>query len=461
MAGTRDLRSVDGIWWVLTVASVLPFWSAGLLALTDWPHHLASAAVALAYEDPARHLSDFYVLNLSPRPYLGLTYLLVGLGRVMPLAWAGKVVLTLYGLSWCVAVRSLVRAGRGRDPRLAWFGPLFVHSWALAYGFVPFVSALPPAIFAVAQLRRLVDRSSPWGWALLLLSYGVSALMHPLGVAVAVIASLGLLTAPEVTARVRLSWAGLVGSVGLWALWSAQQASLPAVRFMDAGIETAWRWTIKHRLVDFALAYLPGNLEYGLALVGLGALVAAIVQGRRAPVAPPDPLERAAWALVLVYALAPVNLAVFSLRMSLLAPRLIAPMWVFCLPLARGKSPRLCAAGAVAGLLYGGLITHTHRGFDATWGAQVATIVDRVPDGATVLPQVVLPKDSALNARTVRPPEAALHAYVLMAHAGFDPLLFSTPQGPVQVRAQAPSLEASYDAIWVQSSTTVRLDLAR
>ncbi|CAN0600471.1 unnamed protein product, partial [Laminaria digitata] len=145
------------VWLLLTVASVLPFCSAGLLALTDWAHHLASAAVVLDYEDSARGLAQHYRLALSPRPYMGLTYLLVGLGQIMPLEWAGKVVLVGYGVSWSVAIRALVRSAPSRDPRLAWFGPLFVHGWSLAYGFVPFVCALPPAIFAVAVLRRLMD----------------------------------------------------------------------------------------------------------------------------------------------------------------------------------------------------------------------------------------------------------------------------------------------------------------
>ena len=455
--GVRSPLGVEAVWLLLTVASVLPFCSAGLLALTDWAHHLASAAVVLDYEDSARGLAQHYRLALSPRPYMGLTYLLVGLGQVMPLEWAGKLVLVGYGVSWSVAIRALVRSAPSRDPRLAWFGPLFVHGWSLAYGFVPFVCALPPAVFAVALLRRLMDRSTFGRWLALGLSYGLSALMHPLGVAIAVVASVGLLSAPQARWRLRGRWAVIVGVTGLLGLFATRLVPLDGARFMDAGISTAWRWTIKHRLVDFALAYLPGNLDYLVGLVGIGALVAAIGWGRRQRPATPDPLERAAWALALVYLLAPVNLAVFSLRMSLLAPRLIVPLWVFCIPLVRGRRPRLCALGATAALAHAGLLAWTHHSFDAQWGPRVAQAQAALPVGAKVRAEVAPVQTSVLNARTVRPPEAALHVYALLGQAGFDPQIFSTPQSPIQVRSEAPAHRdrQAFDYRWVQTSTTI------
>lgn len=457
---TQD-SAVDLIWACLTLVSVLPFWSASLLALTDWPHHLASAAVVLNFDDPARHLGDYYRLALTPRPYLGMTYLLVGLGQVMPVGWAGKVVLSLYAVSLSVATRALVRATPGRDPRLAWFGPLFVHGWALAYGFVPFVCALPPAIYAVARLRRLVDHSASWSWLVLGLAYGASALMHPLGLAISVVASAGLVTSPRVTWRMRYAWVGVVGIVGLWALGSAHLDSTDGVRFMDLGISTAWRWTIKHRLIDFALAYLPGNLDYAVSVLGIGALVGALVLGRSSPRAGSDPLERASLAVISLYLLAPVNLAVFSLRMSLLSPRMIVPMWLFALPLARGRTPRLLLAVIVAVLGHSALLADAHRSLDQGWGPAVQTAIATTPKGATVLANVQMPTDSVLNARTVRPPEAALHAYVLIDRAGFDPGLFSTPQGPVHILDSAPAKTSStaYGAIWQQDATSIRLEV--
>ncbi len=459
---TQD-SSVDLIWACLTVVSVLPFWSAELLALTDWPHHLASAAVILSFDDPARHLSDYYRLALTPRPYLGMTYLLVGLGQFMPITWAGKVVLSLYAVSTSVATRALVRAAPGRDPRLAWFGSLFVHSWALAYGFVPFVCALPPAIYAVARLRRLLDHSDGWGWTVLAVSYGVSALMHPLGFAIAVVASAGLMSAARATWRTRFVWAGVVAGVGLWSLASAHLDSTEGVRFMDLGITTAWRWTIKHRLIDFALAYLPGNVDYVVSVLGIGALVWALALGRVRPQCEPDPLERASLAVIALYLLAPVNLAVFSLRMSLLSPRMIVPMWLFALPLVRGRTPRLLLVVVLAVVGHSALLAQTHRRLDQRWGPAVQTAIAQTPLGATVLANVAMPKQSVLNARTVRPPEAALHAYVLLDRAGFDPRLFSTPQGPVHILEAAPMATNSeaFDALWQQSATELNLEVLR
>ena len=57
----------------------------------------------------------------------------------------------------------------------------------------------------------------------------------------------------------------------------------------------------------------------------------------------------------------------------------------------------------------------------------------------------------------MRPPEAALHAYVLFGRADYDPLLFSTPQSPVAIRATAPAIDdaAAFDVRWVQTSTGI------
>lgn len=451
-AGARRVDEV--VFWLLTFASVAPFWSGDLLALTDWPHHLVSAQVVLDFADPARRLAEGYRVALAPRPYLGPTYLLMGLASQVGLQAAGKLVLSGYAVALCAGVRSLLRAG-GRDARLAWLAPLFVHQWALAYGFLPYVASLPPALFAVAQVRRLLDRASAARWAGLLALYVVCALMHPLGVLIAVVATCGLLLAAR--ARPPL-WAGVFGiwaAVGLWGLLSTAAVSRDGVVFMDLGIETAWRWTIKHRLVGFSLAYLPGNLDYIVGAAGLVALFGAALVGRREGRF--DPLEGAGAAMALLYLVAPVNLAVFSLRMSLLSPRLVVPTLLFALPLARGRAPRLAALGAVAALAHAGLLAKTHHDFSARWSGAVEAALGAIEPGAKVVPDVARPSVSALNPSTVRPPEEALHAYSMQV-AGFDGQLFSTPQGPLHILAGAATSSTTPTVRWVQREGTIRIE---
>ncbi len=66
---------------------------------------------------------------------------------------ANKLLLVGVALSWPLAIRSLLSA-LGRDPRAAAFAPLVFWNRALLVGFLPFVAALPLAVFAVAVTIR-------------------------------------------------------------------------------------------------------------------------------------------------------------------------------------------------------------------------------------------------------------------------------------------------------------------
>ncbi|MCB9647017.1 MAG: hypothetical protein H6730_10550 [Deltaproteobacteria bacterium] len=433
------------------LASILPFWVSPLLALTDWPHHLASAHLLERYGDGVER---FYALTATPRPYMGLALLLRALGAALSIPVAGKVVLSLYAAALALATRALVRAA-GRDPLLAWFGPLFVHAWSLAYGFVPYVLALPPALLAVAWWRRALDEQGHLRPTAALLCQVVAALFHPVGWAVSVVASAPLVARQPGRGR-KLAFASGALGVALWIATASVWSESAGLRHMDEQIETSWRFTIKHRLVDFVLAYLPGNLDYAVAALGVGALVLAVVLGRRR--GPRDPMELAFWALAITYVLAPFSLSAFGLRMTLLAPRLLQPAWLLALPLARGRiATPLAALGAIAALGHAGLLAHTHHTFGARWQGQVEAAVRAAPRGARVRPEVSPIQGSVLNPATVRPPEAALHAYVLFGRADYDPLLFSTPQSPVAIRATAPAIDdaAAFDVRWVQTSTGI------
>lgn len=460
--GRADRLEADAVLVVLTAVVVWPFQGAGLLALTDWPHHLASAAVLRDFADPARHLADHYLPALALRPYAGLTYVLLGLARVFDIETAGRVALSLYAVALVLAVRALVRSAPGRDPRLAWFGPLFVHGWALAYGLVPFVASLPFALFALAAARRCVDRVTParslgWGGAIL-----AAAFFHPLGFGLATAASAPV--ALRLSRRARLGWAVGTGLVGLWVA-VAGRLGPDGGRFMDVRIETAWRWRIKHKLMDYAVSYLPGDLDSAVAALGLGALVGlgalgarrALRDGLGPALRRADPLVHAALGVAVVYLVAPVNLAAFGLRVSLLSPRLIVPMWLCAIPAVAATGPRVrrwAGAGALAAVLQAGLLASTHRDFDATWGSTVRAAVAAIPVGDAVRPEVTRDVPPALNPGLVRPPQESLHIYGLLGRAGFDPGLFSTPQSPVRVRGEPPR----YRAVWRQSGGRVRVD---
>ncbi len=433
---------------LLIVASIVPFWCAELLALTDWSYHLAGAAIAAA---PERFSGD-YQIALAPRPYLGLTYALVLLGRLMPLTVAGKLVLSAYALGLSLAARSLVMAA-GRDRRAAWLAPLFVHSWPLAYGFVPYVLSIPPALWALASLRRIDDRPSNRRWAALFAAQLLAALMHPLGWGVCAFTSLFVL--PDRSSDKR-RWILGTALIAAFVVIAPQLARPADVRLIDQSIETGWRLGIKHKLLSYSIAYLPAHWDAAVAWVGAAALALGLIQSRGARA---DKLERAFWAMGALYLLAPVNLVALGLRVSLLSPRFVVFWALLALPLLRAKPKVWAPLGACAALGQAALLAHVHWSFDRTWGAEVKAAITAAPSGSKVLPKVQPSKRSVLHRRLVRPPEEALHPYVLLGRASYNPQIFSTPQSAVRTRTSAPAPDEPqrFDVYWQQDERKIEI----
>lgn len=115
----------------LVLVAIVPFFAADLVLATDLPQHLAQAALA------QRGTQTPFVVDLTPRPYLLATHLLLALAPIGGLELAGRLVLLIYAVSLIWALRAVVDSSPARDPRRVWLAPLFIQSWPVAYGFLP------------------------------------------------------------------------------------------------------------------------------------------------------------------------------------------------------------------------------------------------------------------------------------------------------------------------------------
>lgn len=147
----RDPRRLFGLFLgVFAIANALPLFCVKHLPFTDLPEHVAAMAT-IARLLPGGGQAP-YVLELGKSQYL--LYHLLGalLTRVVGDAvLANQLVLTLVAVAWPLAMRRLLRA-LGRDERIALFAPMVFWNRALAVGFLPFIAALPLALFALAML---------------------------------------------------------------------------------------------------------------------------------------------------------------------------------------------------------------------------------------------------------------------------------------------------------------------
>lgn len=431
----------DGVLLGLLLIAILPFIAADRVLATDLPQHLAHAELA------RRGTQGPFVVDLTPRPYLLSTHLLLLLAPLGGLELAGRLALILYALGLVGGLRFVVDAAPTRDPRLAWIGPLFVQSWVVAYGFLPYLLGLPSVFFALGAARRL-RTDARGGWVLAMVGAIVAALYaHPVtGVLAFVLAQTQLYDLPKHRRTPPLFLAAVAaGAFGLTSLWAAPPPG--AVFETDLALQTWWRFSNKAKLLDYALAYLPGHLDLVAALPGALAIVTTFVLNRRR--GERDPLDRAMVALGLLYGVAPSDLALGGLRVSLLGPRLVLPLWLLLVVGIRGPLPRLVpmfTGLSTAALAL--LLSLQARTFATELGPPLRQVLGGIPPGAVVQAKVTPLREPLLHPGLVGPVEGHLVQLAYLHGAAAVEGTFTTRQAPVwRTGRPVPTV------VWVQTAT--------
>lgn len=147
--------------WCFAIAYViaLPFFLAPLFASRllpglDLPFHLAAADMLSKLGRPDSPYAPYYEGGLRLAPYAAHFIALVGLGKVMSLLTAHKLIVMAYVAGMPVAMASLLAVcRRSRIPALLAF-PL-AYNLTLHYGFISFALSLPVVLLLLAQMTRL------------------------------------------------------------------------------------------------------------------------------------------------------------------------------------------------------------------------------------------------------------------------------------------------------------------
>ncbi len=143
-------RFFRALFWVTTLASVVPLWCAEFLPFSDMPEQIAVIGTLRHLWDPNWHVEREYVVAFGQSQYL--LYHVIGalLSCVTGSAeLANRLLLTIVGIAFPLSLRSLLRA-LGRDERLAIFGVPAFWSRPLTMGFVPYVASVPAVLFGLA-----------------------------------------------------------------------------------------------------------------------------------------------------------------------------------------------------------------------------------------------------------------------------------------------------------------------
>src|SRR6516164_8546901 len=135
------LRYLSNLWILLllliAVGLLAPIWTVRYPPLVDYPNHLASAFVLAHLNDPAFHFSQFYASDWNTYPYLAMDLILVGLQHLMPIDWAGRVLLSLSILAVPAAAWFFVRQANPEEESLAFWSLLISNNvFFFLYGFL-------------------------------------------------------------------------------------------------------------------------------------------------------------------------------------------------------------------------------------------------------------------------------------------------------------------------------------
>jgi hypothetical protein len=138
----------------LTVISLIPVWAVHFPPLQDYPLHLLRAHIIAHYSAPSSHYYDTFVVSLFPIPYILTDYIVAGLALFLPVATAGKILLSVYVVLLPMSVFYLLRSIAPAKPILGFFGFLFIYNWHFAMGFMSFFFSFPLFLFAVGYWWR-------------------------------------------------------------------------------------------------------------------------------------------------------------------------------------------------------------------------------------------------------------------------------------------------------------------
>lgn len=371
----------------LTVLAIAPIWVVEHPPLQDYPYHLVRVHVLAHHDDPAFGYGDTFVVSAYPAPYVLADWLMAGLGRLVAVPVAGKLVLSLYLALFPWSLVYLARSVGDERGVLGLLGFLLVFNWHFHMGFVSYVLALPPALCAMGWWWRGRRDPTPRRIAVLALLALVTYLGHLYAFGVLGFVLL-LLSVTEARRLRAVAWtlAALAPALALLAgtlvrgLARAEGSQGPLLLLYG---------NLKRKLL-LAAGTLPSfSLAWETALFGLGvaAVLALAALAWRRGHRPSVPWLAAAGALGVLYLLLPDHVGrVFfvSNRVPLFALLLA----VVALPVPAAGRARAAVACALAGLA----LLHV-----ATLTARYREIDRRLADYAAALE--VLPADARVAFR--------------------------------------------------------------
>src|SRR5579872_2985478 len=153
------------LWLVLLAAlMLLPVWCVQQPPLLDYPNHLARTFVLTHLHDPSYHFANYFKSVWGPYPYVGMDLLLIAMQQFMPLAVAGKLLLSICILLFPLSLWWFLRNAAPGQQSLALFGCVLSYQSFFIAGFVNFQLGLSLACILMGYWYRYCKEPSRGRW---------------------------------------------------------------------------------------------------------------------------------------------------------------------------------------------------------------------------------------------------------------------------------------------------------
>lgn len=195
----RNHRLASVFLFLFALALLLPIWCVRFPPLLDYPNHLASSFVLAHLHSPQYDFAKYYSAEWGLKPYVTTDFLMGELGRIVPPAAAGKLVLSLGALGLPLAAWFFLRqVNPGEDAVALWF-LLAGHNIFFRYGFVGFYCSLGLVFLTLGLWLRFLKQPSAGRWIFTCLALLATYFTHIMGFAfTALIMGLYSLTRPRI-----------------------------------------------------------------------------------------------------------------------------------------------------------------------------------------------------------------------------------------------------------------------
>lgn len=392
------------------------------MPLSDLPAHLANISIWNHLGDPSWGLDAFFAPRHFPIPYWLHYWPVHALSAVMPLEAAHKVFLSLYALALPISfLRFCERLGR--SAWLAIFAQPLVFDDSFSFGYVACAAGVPLVFFTLTALVDFLASPSAKRWLAVVALALATFFMHLLPWV-----ALGALAAVVLVAHARNRRRALAAAAALGVSLVVAAADFAWVRAHNAVVDRGWAaaWLPAHDV----LLFLPREIltptrgpETDIALGLLAASLLALLVTARPDKKLPFALFFTSLALFVAM---PWKLSrpVFIWAVQ---PRFVVFVVLFLVACVAGEVHgrrrwAMIPALAVA-LAFPLVMLRAYRHFDAR-ARGFATLLERVPRGASTLTLMLGPVDEPLLAPELEP-FRAMPNYTTALNGGFAPYRFA------------------------------------